>query len=660
MATFITGNQGRAIAGRGQMVNISEAGTQVGRAIENLGATGVQVGVQMAAQQTSLDQQEMRAKMALELATSTNAMRDAAEEVRKGMDDGTVPPEKAGSLFQERTKTLRGQVMERFNPENRTQVETHFLQAESELGRSLDGYATKKRQQGLASTIDQFGEQVMRESAAKGPGWAAAKFGALVDFTGDGAGLNETQRQKLKQSFSERVHADNFSALGMRALENGDVAGLDALRAKLDGADGQPLDPAKRATLGHQLWAWKQQILAGRERASDTALKLAEKEIETAGSFTLDGMIMDPGYQQRLRAATAGTPFAAQAEQLIATSLQGAGFGAQTLPRQRAALQAMEGAPTNPETAKRIAQARTINERQTSAYKADPWEAGSRFARLPDTPEQAIVSGAQLLTIAAQRVPLMPALETASGMPAPLLRPNEVPAMVSAINAMPVTQQGDLLAKTGAMLSGAQTQELAKQLDKTGKPLALALMAGASRTEQGRTASELILRGHQALKDRGVKDDPAVEIGTVASISQAMGDAIPPAARDNVAAAARYIYHAKKAEGTSGSDPFREAVQIAVGGPLVEHNGQTVAVPAGYTAETFGQALRAVKPAEIEAQTTDSTVYVPGGRPMGVAEFVAALPGAKLEPIGLGRYAVRLGGGLVLNDQRRPIVVGIK
>lgn len=232
--------------------------------------------------------------------------------------------------------------------------------------------------------------------------------------------------------------------------------------------------------------------------------------------------------------------------------------------------------------------------------------------------------------------------------------------MVSAINAMPVTQQGDLLAKTGAMLSGAQTQELAKQLDKTGKPLALALMAGASRTEQGRTASELILRGHQALKDRGVKDDPAVEIGTVASISQAMGDAIPPAARDNVAAAARYIYHAKKAEGTSGSDPFREAVQIAVGGPLVEHNGQTVAVPAGYTAETFGQALRAVKPAEIEAQTTDSTVYVPGGRPMGVAEFVAALPGAKLEPIGLGRYAVRLGGGLVLNDQRRPIVVGIK
>lgn len=215
-------------------------------------------------------------------------------------------------------------------------------------------------------------------------------------------------------------------------------------------------------------------------------------------------------------------------------------------------------------------------------------------------------------------------------------------------------ERGNAVALLSQTMPPRQAQALAKQMDAQDKPLALALAVGSQRTTQGRTTAELILRGAQALKDKGVKEEQGAEFGLRAQLAKVVGDALPAAARDDVLAASRFIYLAKQSEGDGIS--FDGAVRLAIGGDIVEHAGKRLPVPAGVN---LPERLQRYPRTAIEAQTTDATVYTSGGRPMGVPEFLAALPGAQLEPVGMGRYAVRAGGGLVTNAERRPIVIEV-
>lgn len=216
-------------------------------------------------------------------------------------------------------------------------------------------------------------------------------------------------------------------------------------------------------------------------------------------------------------------------------------------------------------------------------------------------------------------------------------------------------QKAEQIAKLAAVVPPQQLQALARDVDKQDKPLALALAAGSSMTTQGRTTAELILRGAQAVKDKAIKEERGAEFGVRASIAKEIGDAVPAGARDDVIDAARLIYLGKQAAGESVS--FAGAARLAIGGDLVEHNGRRIPAPAGVD---VAQRLNAYPEARVTAQTPDGYVYIPGGRPMGVPEFLANLSSAQLEPAGLGRYYVRSGGGLVMNRERSPIVVDLR
>jgi len=236
----------------------------------------------------------------------------------------------------------------------------------------------------------------------------------------------------------------------------------------------------------------------------------------------------------------------------------------------------------------------------------------------------------------------------------PLL-PEEVPALQKHLAALPPDQFGAAIASMAGKVPAGQMSALAKQLDARDRPLALAMAAGADMTTEGRSVAEIIRRGAQFAKDKSVKEDQGAELGLRAQIAKEVGDAVPAAARQDVIDAARLVYMGKQGEGNSIS--ISGAVRLAIGGDLVEHNGRRLPVPAG---TNLADRLQAYPRADIDAQAPDGYVYLPGGRPMGVPEFLAALPGAQLEPDGRGRFLVRSGGSLVMNQQRRPIVVNVR
>ena len=92
----------------------------------------------------------------------------------------------------------------------------------------------------------------------------------------------------------------------------------------------------------------------------------------------------------------------------------------------------------------------------------------------------------------------------------------------------------------------------------------------------------------------------------------------------------------------------------------VEHNGRRIPIPAGVSEAQFADKLKAYPAAALASQAPGGAVMLPGGRQMPVADFLAGLPDAQLEPVAPGRYGVRAGGGIVMGATGRPIIIEVR
>jgi hypothetical protein len=120
--------------------------------------------------------------------------------------------------------------------------------------------------------------------------------------------------------------------------------------------------------------------------------------------------------------------------------------------------------------------------------------------------------------------------------------------------------------------------------------------------------------------------------------------------------AAKLIWAGKAAEGQR-IDPAN-ALRLAIGGSIVDHNGAKVIVPAGMDGGELTKRLGNYPPAALASQLPDGKVYV-RGQPMDPAQFLAALPGAQLRTLARGKFAVMSGGAVATNAQMQPIVLEV-
>lgn len=323
------------------------------------------------------------------------------------------------------------------------------------------------------------------------------------------------------------------------------------------------------------------------------------------------------------------------------------------IPQQEAALNALYAQRnvngTSPGLEKEIARVEKVASESKSAYKAEPLKAAADYGLIPAVaPLDVTNMDATLQGLKARSQQAMTAGNQAGRAVSPFTAA-EADKVSAQLLTLPADQQGTRIAQLTSQMTPPQAQAFALQIDPKARALSLAMQAGSSMTDEGRTVSGLILRGQQAIKDKAIKEDTSAEFGVRASIAKQVGDTVSGPAREAVIDSARYIYLGKQAAGERVS--FEGVVNLTMGGPIVEHNGARLPVPAGVD---LPEVL-----AKYPASKLPATVYV-NGKAITAEAAVRALPGAQLESAGNGRYRVRVGGYLVGDEQRRPVLIDVR
>ena len=686
MATIPMGNGGRALPGRMPALQPQNVGQASARALEDLGRTGVQVGLQAQADATRLQadlmaqqvaeqraeqhrQQQVaeaaaRAKDALGLQQAEDALADAHDALAAEVLQGRTPKADASKQWAERSRKIVDESLPGFRDQARELVGPRLEGTTLRLGNTLRRTVEKKDRQDVTADMTTRLERLSRDYVAD-PKRAEAEAMTLFDTLGPFSDMPADQVAKARQGWKEQAQfTAGYEAVSKGRTDRTVLAAAEKLIGNLS-----DLDPQKRAVLQDRIAGYgfamdqQEEMRAARAaRAAEAHLRKAEASFTAFQAIADKGTVIDPAFIDQTLAATRGTPYAAGVTALAAQARETGGFAAQPISVQRATLDAMD--------AQIAAQGRNpANDRHRTKLQAafdasvrEAQEDGLRaFAARGGPPVVPIDMSVGIPGIAAQlgsRVQQANLAQQWTGKPESPLVSEEAAGLGKMLKNVPPDQFGAAVGILSAAVPAHQMTALARMIDSKDRPLALAMAVGSQNTTQGRTVAELIRRGAQVASDKGVKEEKGAEFGVRASIAKYVGEMLPGQLREDVIDAARFISLAKQSEGSTIS--AEGAVHLALGGPVVEFNGRRIPAPPGMDGPKLQERLMRYPEQAISAQAPDGYVYLPGGRPMGVPEFLAALPQAELEPAGFGLYTVRSGGFKVMNRAGESIKVSVQ
>lgn len=670
MATIPMGNFGNRMAEPARAARVP-MGNPLAQQAERLATTAQGITLDQIAADRQEQEAQKRADAALALAKTQNALHDAHNDIAGRLSAGSLSPDDAQAEWAKLSSKARTDGLTGLDEVSRTHAMAHLEQVGGSLTRSLGAVVTKRKQQDTAATIDAFGEQVQREATRTGPAWAVKKFGEMVDFTGEAAGLDPEKRAKLKQSFAERAHASYYQTAATGMLTKGDADGLGKLVEKLNGPDGEALDPQKRAVLTHQVFGWQQSILAARDReAAAAATEQRRREDQAGQAFDRawkvyeGGGFLSPETIADLSEKAAGTAVEPQVTALLSSQREVAGFAGRAAPERAALLERMRaaratpGVGVSPQGDEVIRRLDNMNDGIQRQIDENPWQAAQRAGRIQDAPVFNAADPTAAVQVIQQRMQMIGTVEEWAGKRVSPLQPPEVEQIGKMVRSLPIEQAAGLLAGIGqAVGNGERVAALSKQLHDKDGSLGLAMSYASAQTTQGRYVAELVLRGDQALRDKTVQVDKAAETGWRSTIAKAVRGAYASREiEDRVIDAAFLITSAKYAQ--DGSNDLDNAVRLATGGGIMERNGQKFPLPWGMKPDEFDRKVSAIKPGDLSEQAPSGRVLV-GGQSMSLDDFTASLGTATLVHAGQGLYNVKAGQRIVTNEQGRRIVLKV-
>lgn len=671
MATIPMGNYGQAVARPGPVQGVQRLDA-LNAAADRTGQIAGGVVTDMAQAEVREQQARQGAQAQLTLATFNNDLHDAKDRISTGVLEGSVDPKRAAQEFDRAARELGAKHLGGYMPAQRETMEAHAAGVVGTLQRTIAGVVQKRQQSDTAATIDQFGEQAAREGMRTGPGWAADKYAALLDFSGPAAGWTPEQIAVKKQAFREGTAYAFFDAAGTGALTSGDVKGLDSVLARIQGPAGEVLDPLKRVQLTHQMFGWKQSLLAAEQRRLDAVEReqfIREKdavtEINKAIDLTSAGQFLSPEYIRQLSAATTGTQQQGATMTLLASQQKVAGFAARGAGQREAILNAMRedgatrGTGTDPVAFKQLNSLEQMNATIKRNAEDNPWEAAQKYGVIQSAPLSSLVNPQVATQAMQQRMAQISLVEDWVGHKISPLQPQEADQLAQMLRAMPVSQAASMLSQFGSTMNDSvRTGHVAKQLGDKDGDMSLAMLFASQNTTQGRTVAELVLRGNRALKDNLVMVDKAKDSGWEASIAKQINGAyLNPQVEDQAKRAAMLILIARSSDSTQDSTTVENAVTLATGG-IVERNGAKLPLPYGMKADEFDKRVRAINYASLVSQVGDGFVLA-GGTSVPLPDFVAGIPDAQLVSHRNGSYYVRAGAGFVTNSKGKLIELRI-
>lgn len=656
----------------------------IGDALQNLGQTGMRIAGQAidqqqadqaqaqreaaaeAKRQAAEEKQQREAANRAQATAAMNGLRDGLtdlhDELQQGILDGTVPKDKAAEVWQQRAKDLAAPALEKVTDQaHRGLVQQDFDLQSARLGNRLRRAVTQRDREDVTAGINQTLESLGRQYQGD-PEATTAKAMATLQQLGPHSTLKPDQLAKLGQQWKENTQYTAAFELVNLAKNDGKL--LTAAEKALSNPKFADLDPQKRAVLVSQIdahrtrLAQQAEIAAARaDRAAAASLRKAEAEFQTFQTLADKGTALSPEYIDRVTRATAGTPYQAGIKAVTAQIAAVGGLAAQSIPTQQATLDAINvqiaKQGRTPELEARRQQVEKVLKGSRDDLAGEPLRAGLERGVITDLQPLNFGGGIPgLLQQITGRVQQANTIGQWAGKAVSPLLASEAEQMAKILQGMPTDQRAQTIATLSGSIGAKQAQAMALQMDNTDRPLALALAAGSSMTTAGRPTSTLILKGQQALKDKAAKITPE----DTKDIAAAVGESLSGKAREDVIEAASLILAAQQVEGGANA---KRAVRLAVGGDIIDHNGARIPIGGGMTPSEFKAKVAATPAAAVQAQATDGQILA-GGQPVPMAQFMADLPDAQLQPAGQGRYFVRAGGALVTNSQRRPITIEVK
>lgn len=659
-----TGSFGGVIAAPERQVQVA-ASDGIGQAVGNLAQSAG--GLANTLQQ--VEQQKQRAAAGATLATLSNDLHDVHDEIGRSVTEGKLPADQAVPEFKKRMSEAVSASTKGLSPFEQQFIGEHVIKAGGTLERNLNGIAIARTRSDTGANLEQMGEQFQRAAMRDLPG-AISQWDNAVDKMGPDAGWSPEKIGQAKQKFKEGATFNFANATLEGAAQTGDISLVRAAREKIQGEDGDPLDPAQRTALVTKAYGFENGIIASGVREAEK-LKREQEAKEAKGrdafkdaqNLMLNGRYLSADYISQLATVTAGTSAAPAVQELVKSQSEVAGFASLPLPQQTAIVEARlaagstAGVGTSPEQEAMTTYMQKLRDGGQKDYAQNPWVAAQErgvIQRAPEIQLNDITSAQQVL---ASRMQQIGTVEAAAGYKISPLQPQEAEQIGRLITALPPDQQSSALAGISKTVGDAdRLTALARQVDAKDKVLGTAMVVGDLTTTQGRYVSELVLKGARAIKDKAIMMDEKKETGWRGAIAVEVGDAFPNQdVRDKIIDAAYFVQAGIAAEG--GAADTSRALRLVVG-RIVNFNGSKIPLPRGMEESDFTSRLKTIQPISLAPQAPGGQVFV-GKTAVPLDQFVKSLPDAMLVSAGAGQYNVRAGMGLVTNAQGKRITVKV-
>ncbi|MDQ0068275.1 hypothetical protein J2W34_000049 [Variovorax boronicumulans] len=669
MAKIPTGNFGQRLPQGSDVQPMVQVDNQATDASARLGQTAMNIGASMFAEKKQKDEENARRAEQVQTMTAhaniQNGLADSFDAVQADLLEGKTDKIAAEAAWKDASQKVVADNLKGVPADRAPFVTAQVQGLQGQLQNKLYDTFRKRDQQDVAAGLVTYREQQER-FASTDPAAAVKQYSTFVDQMAPGAGWSPEQAAKAKQSFVEGVTFNGFRRAGQVAMQSGSVAAIDEVQKRLAGPEGDALDPAKRNTLDQTLFGWKNSIEAKQARLEDKAereqtkrFNIATDTVNKGRDLVLNGAAMAPEFIADMVEKAQGTGLEPQVRDLLEAQKSVAGFANQTAPQRAALLERARAMRTDPargatpESEKQLKAAEQIDDRlRRKIDDGEAWAAAQSVGVINQAPLLNIGDAKQAMAVFQQRAQDIGTVETWAGKKVSPLQPQEAAQFQKLVRTLKPDQAATLLGQVGGVVADPdRIAAVAKQIGDKDGTLGMVMLYANAQTTEGRYTAQRILEGEQAIKDKTVKVDGAVETGWRADIAKKVRGAYSNQEVENNIVNAAFLIAAAK-----GGD-VDNAINLAAGG-IIERNGGKIPLPYGMKEREFEKRIESMTPADLAAQAPDGFVQAGPAR-VPLADFVKTLPDARLVHAGQGLYNVRAGNTLVTNERGQRITLKV-
>ena len=616
MAKIPLGNFGMQIAQAAPRVNIPAGAFDTGGSgMARAGDALMNTAGQMMQEQRQQDLALTRAKAANSVLDREIAVDTIGKEIEQQVSAGAIPHTEAKTLYKQRISEIAAPEIQGLDPVTAENLSKGMKRIDFKGEGYIDGVVSKAVTIDFRTQADSLLDKLGKKAGL--PGADLTQIKAQADSADEiGVRAYGAAWGKKKQDWIDGAWDAQLNQQAMGVRDN--LQGISALQKRITEGDyAENLDSNRRNALVAKLDMYKTSLIQRQEAAASRAqreqervLKRAEAEFNTFQTLADKGTIMSPEYIDRAVKMTAGTPYQQGIQAIAKQAQETGGLAAQSIRQQESMLTQINTqiaqSGITPELNKRREQIQKVLTASQSDLKDNGIGAGLERGVIREKSPIDISTPEAFASSVSNRLMQAETVSMWAGKAVSPLDAAEADSIRGMLEAMPPKLKSQAVATIAEAVGPKMATAMSAQIEKQDRPLSLAFAHASSKTSYGRYTSELILKGATAIKDGAVMKDDKKVTGWKATIATELDGVFPDERVSTAAKESAYYIAAGIAQekgGTVGTSDIRRAVEMTIGGSIIERNGKKLPTPGEMTESEFDARLRSVQVSEIMSQT---------------------------------------------------------